>query len=183
MNHSKNQQYQRTEGKMRTVLLELLRKKPLERITVKELVEAAEISKATFYLHYRDIYDLSDQLQQALIREILDSIPREDAIEKPEVYMSGMFQSFVSRREQILVLFDRSGSNVLPAAIDSALKDSICQHRPELRKSVQFQVSLTYQIYGAYYAFMEHNKRFSNSAILDVVMEQQKQVHGWFQAL
>jgi len=173
----------KTLRSIKTAFFHLREQKPLERITVKELVEAAEISKATFYLHYRDIYDLSDQLQQALIREILDSIPREDAIKNPEVYMGGIFQSFVSRREQILILFDRSGSNVLPAAIDSALKDSICQHRPELRQNVQFQVSLTYQIYGAYYAFIEHNKRFRNSAILEVVMEQQKQAHGWFQTL
>ena len=32
--------------------------KPLEKITVKELCEKAQINKSTFYFHYVDIYDL-----------------------------------------------------------------------------------------------------------------------------
>lgn len=31
--------------------------KPLEKITVKELCEKAQINKSTFYFHYADIYD------------------------------------------------------------------------------------------------------------------------------
>ena len=49
---------------LRNAFLELRAKKDLERITIKELTDLAEVSKATFYLHYRDIYDLSDYLQR-----------------------------------------------------------------------------------------------------------------------
>ena len=52
----------RTEKTKRSIInsfLELRSRKPLEKITVKELSEKAEINKATFYLHYHDIYDLS----------------------------------------------------------------------------------------------------------------------------
>ena len=49
----------KTLAAIRTAFLELLGKKPLEKITVKELAEKAQISKATFYLHYQDIYDLA----------------------------------------------------------------------------------------------------------------------------
>ena len=41
----------KTLAAIRTAFLELLGKKPLEKITVKELAEKAQISKATFYLH------------------------------------------------------------------------------------------------------------------------------------
>ena len=44
---------------IRTAFLQLRGQRPLEKITVKELCELAEISKATFYIHYRDLYDLS----------------------------------------------------------------------------------------------------------------------------
>ena len=43
---------------IRTAFLQLRGQRPLEKITVKELCELAEISKATFYIHYRDLYDL-----------------------------------------------------------------------------------------------------------------------------
>ena len=48
----------KTERAIYRALIELLQKKELEKITVSELAELAEINKATFYLHYADIYSL-----------------------------------------------------------------------------------------------------------------------------
>ena len=50
----------------------LRKQKKLEAITVTELCAQAEISKATFYLHYRDIFDLSEKLQMYIINEALN---------------------------------------------------------------------------------------------------------------
>lgn len=36
----------------------LLQTKPLDKITVKELVEVCQINRQTFYYHFQDIYDL-----------------------------------------------------------------------------------------------------------------------------
>ena len=54
--------------------LEIRSKKDIEKVTVKELCDKAEISKATFYLHYRDIYDLSETLQKDVVKEILSHV-------------------------------------------------------------------------------------------------------------
>lgn len=53
----------KTERAIRSAFLELRAKKPLERITVKELCQRAEIHKSTFYDHYEDLYALSDALE------------------------------------------------------------------------------------------------------------------------
>ena len=50
---------QRTRMNIRDAFIELRSRKPSEKITVKELAEAAFINKATFYQHYSDLYDLS----------------------------------------------------------------------------------------------------------------------------
>ena len=52
----------------------LREKKELEKITIKELTELAKISKQTFYLHYKDIYDLSEQIEKKLINELMESL-------------------------------------------------------------------------------------------------------------
>ncbi|HCA30580.1 MAG TPA: TetR/AcrR family transcriptional regulator, partial [Ruminococcaceae bacterium] len=39
-------------------LLELMKNKPISKITIKELCETADINRTTFYAHYRDQYDL-----------------------------------------------------------------------------------------------------------------------------
>ena len=51
----------KTRAAVKNAFLELRAEKPLEKITVKELSTAANINKATFYLHYRDIFDLSEK--------------------------------------------------------------------------------------------------------------------------
>lgn len=43
---------ERTKGYLREALEELLREKPLERITVTEVLARAEVSKNAFYTHY-----------------------------------------------------------------------------------------------------------------------------------
>ena len=39
-------------------LLELLQEKPLNKITVKELCDRADVNRSTFYAYYTDIYEL-----------------------------------------------------------------------------------------------------------------------------
>ena len=51
---------QRTRNSLFSAFIELRATKPVEKITVKELTEKANISKQTFYLHFQDIYDLSE---------------------------------------------------------------------------------------------------------------------------
>ena len=49
---------QKTRQNIFQAFIELREKYPLEKITVKELTERAQISKQTFYLHYRDMFYL-----------------------------------------------------------------------------------------------------------------------------
>lgn len=61
----------KTERAIYATLIKLLRTKELEKITVSELAEKAEINKATFYLHYSDIYSL---YQEALSKHVTEMI-------------------------------------------------------------------------------------------------------------
>ena len=57
--------------------LQLLRQKPVERITVKEVCALAQINRSTFYRQYRDCFDLMDQLEQhglVCLDELLQSM-------------------------------------------------------------------------------------------------------------
>ena len=49
---------------IQTAFLELLRRKPVSKITVREICDKAEINRSTFYKHYRDCYDLLDHLKE-----------------------------------------------------------------------------------------------------------------------
>ena len=64
----------KTQRAIRAAFLELREKKPLEKITVKELCQRAEIHKSTFYDHYADVYALSDALETQVVESVLQGL-------------------------------------------------------------------------------------------------------------
>lgn len=63
-----------TKMVIQQAFLDLLKKKPIAKITVKEICDIAQINRATFYKHYRDPYDLLEQFQNEAIQGLLDMI-------------------------------------------------------------------------------------------------------------
>lgn len=49
--------------------MELLKKKPIQSISIKELCQQAGINRGTFYKHYQDIYDLLQKMEDEMFAE------------------------------------------------------------------------------------------------------------------
>ena len=60
----------KTKQQLRQSLTILLKQKRIQDITVRELAELADINRGTFYLHYRDVYDLLNQIEDELLDEL-----------------------------------------------------------------------------------------------------------------
>ena len=65
---------QKTQAAIKNAFFELRAQKSVEKITVKELCQRAQINKSTFYTHYDDIYALSDAMQAEAIAFVLGTI-------------------------------------------------------------------------------------------------------------
>lgn len=61
-----------TKMMIRSSFIALLREKPLSRVTVTEICEAAGINRATFYAHYRDPADLLASIETEVMEKIGD---------------------------------------------------------------------------------------------------------------
>lgn len=64
----------KTKRRIKEVFTELLQKKDVDEISVTELSRIAEINKGTFYLHYKDIYDLYGEILQDKINDLMENI-------------------------------------------------------------------------------------------------------------
>lgn len=62
-----------TKQAIRNAFLELLKKFPVEKITVTEICHIAEINRATFYRYYESQYDLLSSLETEMFDEIKKS--------------------------------------------------------------------------------------------------------------
>lgn len=89
----------KTRANIKAVFLELLKKKPPEKITVKELAEQALINKGTFYLHYQDIYALYADVIEDKIAAFCDAITfYDDFIPNPDTFARKFIQHLNHRQ-------------------------------------------------------------------------------------
>lgn len=54
---------------IRKAFTDLLRQKPMQSISVKELCALAGINRGTFYTHYSDLYDLLEQMESDMMAD------------------------------------------------------------------------------------------------------------------
>ncbi|MEH6943776.1 TetR/AcrR family transcriptional regulator [Bacillus sp. JJ722] len=60
----------KTRKVIREALTELMDEKGFDAVTVRDLTERADINRSTFYLHYRDKYDLLEKSEEEILQKI-----------------------------------------------------------------------------------------------------------------
>lgn len=76
MKNGKDLRVIKTEKLLKSALFQLLSEKPLEKITVRELSERAEISRATFYLYYDNLDAMVSSIESETLQEYAENIHR-----------------------------------------------------------------------------------------------------------
>ena len=102
----------RTKKLLRSGVAELGKAKSVNKITVKELTDLVEINRGTFYLHYNDVYDLVDSIEDELCNEFdqkVLAVTPEDILYRPVDVLESFFDYFKTHRDIINVLMGENG--------------------------------------------------------------------------
>lgn len=93
-------------------LLEMMKEKPINKITIKELCERADINRTTFYSHYSDQYDLLRKIEDETLSWAKDAIAsvasKTDKQEAMKV-LEEICQYFVDNSRHLQVLMSEQG--------------------------------------------------------------------------
>lgn len=115
--------------------LDLLKKEPLKKITVKEICALAEINRATFYKYYADAYDLLDKIEDTILSEMHDTVRHSlrDGMSKTLVQI---LEKMKENGEVYITLFSENGDPNFPIKIFQLcyreISDHINQQFPKL---------------------------------------------------
>ena len=66
MEKKSDRRIRRTKALLRHGLAQLMSEKSVNEVTVKELVDLVDINRSTFYLHYTDIYNMLESVEDEL---------------------------------------------------------------------------------------------------------------------
>ena len=102
----------RTKKLLRKGVAELGKTKSVNKITVKELTDLVEINRGTFYLHYKDVYDLVDSIENELCEEFdqkVLTVTPDDILHRPVDVLETFFDYFKTHRDIINVLMGENG--------------------------------------------------------------------------
>lgn len=97
-----------TKGVIRQCFIDALRAKPLRKVTVREICEAAEINHATFYRYYDNPFDLMDKIEREYLTELTSLIGEVEPGRMRES-LQAMLGFLKENRGDCLVLFLENG--------------------------------------------------------------------------
>lgn len=168
----------KTRSSIINAFLQLRAKKPLERITIKELADLAEINKATFYLHYKDIYDLSETLENELFERAFNNIEHPNSVlSEPSLFIREFVETFIANQSLIDIIFGDDRRNILADKFETEVRRFIFEKNPQYKDSPKMNIVLTYVIKGGYYAYAE-NARYGVDKVISVIAELAEDIVG-----
>ena len=102
----------RTKKLLTQALTELLQKKQINEITVKELTDLADMNRGTFYMYYRDIFDMLEKIEDELFQK-LDGIAQShehgDPTQQVKPILLDLFRFIEENQEMFRVLLSPNG--------------------------------------------------------------------------
>ena len=74
MSDHRDRRIRKTEEQLVKGLTKLMKTKSIKDITVRELADEVDINRSTFYLHYKDIFDMVEQIENKLVSNFLNTL-------------------------------------------------------------------------------------------------------------
>jgi AcrR family transcriptional regulator len=83
---TQDRRVRKTKKALRDGLAVLMTEKNIRDITVRELCDLVDLNRGTFYLHYRDVFDLQQQIENEVVEEINEILEQHMPGENQQVY-------------------------------------------------------------------------------------------------
>lgn len=118
----------RTKKLIRKGLYKLSQDKNISKITVKELTDLIEINRGTFYLHYKDVFDLVESIENEIYCEfdsMISSISTEDILKHTPRVCEDFCKFFYENKENFEMLLGEHGDSNFSHKIGNLMNEKI----------------------------------------------------------
>lgn len=129
-------------------LADLLTEKPLDKITVTDVVSRADINRGTFYAHYKDIPDVVDHLIQQTFAAIREAVIGQ--IQSPANVGLALLTAIQQVLEEDLVFYRKilssNASSIMQAQLVAIVSEFMLEHKDRFYPGSQdeYQIAIRF---------------------------------------
>lgn len=134
-----------TKMVLKNALLELMKEKTVNRITVREVCDKAGLNRATFYTHYADCFALLESIENDLLRDFELSMEKCVPMFDITKLVTAIYD-IIEKNEEVcrVLIFGRRSTTLLHKMIDYAHDLSIASWRAKLVKATEQDLEMLY---------------------------------------
>ena len=141
----------KTRARLRECLVDLLKTKKVQEITVRELTEMADLNRGTFYLHYRDVFDLLEKTEEALLGDfnrLVMAHTADDLKQRPGIIFHEIYSLVYENSDLVEVLMGENGDLNFLNRLKQLIRDKV------LRDWIEAFRGGTPAVFEAYFSFI-----------------------------
>ena len=120
----------RTKKLLTQALTQLLQEKQVNEITVKELTDLADMNRGTFYLYYKDIFDMIEKIEDELfenLNAIIALRENTDVSEQAKPILRDLFMFIEDNQEMCRVLLSPNGDMNFLHRLNEVMREKCLQ--------------------------------------------------------
>jgi len=125
----------KTRRVIRETFLTLLETKGVGQITVAEITRLSDLGRGTFYLHYKDVFDLYNSIESELCDDLVrlfdEAYPSSDPKNLIK-FVDGMTRYMEQHRDIFLLLSQQENKGQVFASINKAFIKKLLAEPPEV---------------------------------------------------
>lgn len=144
----------RTKKLLTQALTQLLQEKQINEITVKELTDLADMNRGTFYLYYKDMFDMLEKIEDGMF-EALDAIislhEHDDVSQQTKPILLDLFDFIEENQEMCRVLLSPHGDMNFLHRLNEVVREKCLKAWPEIRKEkgeADFDYHYSFVVFG-----------------------------------
>ena len=144
----------RTKKLLTQALTQLLQEKQINEITVKELTDLADMNRGTFYLYYKDMFDMLEKIEDGMF-EALDAIislhEHDDVSQQTKPILLDLFDFIEENQEMCRVLLSPHGDMNFLHRLNEVVREKCLKAWPDIRKEkgeADFDYPYSFVVFG-----------------------------------
>ena len=144
----------KTKKLLKDGLTALMQNKSIKDITVKELADSIDINRGTFYLYYKDIYDMLDKVETEMMEEFNELVcahPAGSLVQDPLPLLEEIFVFLSENAEICIVLLSNNGDISFIKKLTQVVHEKCLNDWLKIYNKVDpqnFEYSYSYFLYG-----------------------------------